>query len=643
MGDEPFQKPVTPAEVPEPTVPHVMDKRLLLLGKPRGGLRNFGRGDGKARRFGYALALALAAGALDAPAAANPPPLPIYLNQLGFEPDSPKLAIVQGGSAPLTWKLVDKQGRTLLEGKAQLYGPDPASGVNDVQRVDFSAFRTPGEGYRLIVGGSESDPFAIRDGLYAPLARDALAFFYHQRAGTPIEARIVGAQWARPAGHPHEVAKCFAGKDERGLEWPGCSYALDVTGGWYDAGDHGKYVVNGGIALWTLLNAFERGSDQRGLLDEARYEMEFLLRMQIADGVRTRVPVGPPRPAAPGRPAWETQPTDFAEIDAGGMAHQKVADRNWTPLPMPPQDDPEERLLYPPTTGATLNLAATAAQCARIWRGVDGAFAARCLAAAERAWKAAARNPQIYATNSFTGSGGYGDNDLSDEFYWAAAELYATTGKAPYLEAVRRSPHFARIAGEPGWPRVAPLGTITLATVRTGLSSDETQRLQRAIVGAADTFLGDEKTNGFRIPYGAANYPWGSNSNLLNRAMLLALAYDFTGDAKYRAGVVDAVDYVLGRNPTGHSYVSGYGGRPMMNPHHRFWAHSLDPRLPGPPPGVLSGGANSTAMSDDVAKQLKGKCAPQACWADDARAYALNEVAINWNAPLVWVADWLAE
>ena len=587
--------------------------------------------------------------------ATPPPPLPVHLNQIGFEPGDAKIAIVGGGSAPLAWTLYDAAGRAVRQGKAQPFGQDAASG-GAVQRIDFSDFRTPGEGYRLVVEGSPSNAFAIREGMYAPLARDAAAFFYHQRAGVPIEARLVGAAWARPAGHPKEVARCFAGRDERGIEWPGCGYALDVTGGWYDAGDHGKYVVNGGISLWTLLNAYERrpaafgdgslkipeaGNRISDLLDEARFEMEFLLRMQIADGVRTRVPAGAPKPAKAGRPAWETEPADFAEIDAGGMAHQKVADRNWTKLPMPPQDDPEERLLYPPTTAATLNLAATAAQCARLWRGVDDAFAARCRAAAERAWKAAKRNPQVYATSSFTGSGGYGDGDVSDEFYWAAAELFATTGGAEYRDAVTGSRHFRADVKEFGWPSTATLGTITLATTRNALPKSEIDRLRGGIVAAADRFLADGKGNGYGIPYVASGYPWGSNSSLLNRAMLLGLAHDFTGEAKYRAGVVATMDYVLGRNPLGQSYVSGYGVRPLMNPHHRFWAHSLDPKLPGPPPGVLSGGPNSTAMSDEVARAMRGKCAPQRCWVDDIQAFSMNEVAINWNAPLFWVAAWL--
>lgn len=586
--------------------------------------------------------------------AADPAPS-IHLNQLGFEPADAKTAIVAGGTTPLEWTLIDAGGREVKRGRAQLYGDDPASGAT-VQRIDFSDVRAPGAGYRIVVGGSRSDPFAIREGIYAPLAKDAIAFFYHQRAGVPIEARLVGAQWARPAGHPREIAKCFAGKDERGLEWQGCAAPLDLTGGWYDAGDHGKYVVNGGISLWTLLNAYERrrrafgdgslkipeaGNGVSDLLDEARYEMEFLLRMQIAEGVRMRVPVGAPKPAAPGKPVWEREPADFAGIDVGGMAHQKVADRNWTKLPMPPQDDPEERLVYPPTTAATLNLAATAAQCARLWRGVDADFAARCLVAAERAWQAAKRNPQVYATSSFTGSGGYGDGDVSDEFYWAAAELLATTGGTEYRAAVTASPHFRADLREPGWPSTATLGTITLAMPGYTLPKGDRERLRAAIVAAADRFLADQQGNGYGIPYVASGYPWGSNSNLLNRAMLLGLAHDFTGDVKYRAGVVAAIDYVLGRNPLGRSYVSGYGARPMQNPHHRFWAPSLDPKLPGPPPGVLSGGPNSTAMSDDVAKAMRGKCAPQTCWADDVNAYALNEVAINWNAPFFWVAAWL--
>jgi endoglucanase len=578
---------------------------------------------------------------------ATSPAIPIDLSQLGFQPDDPKIAIVTIGTGqPHEWLLVDETGKTVARGTTSVFGKDSASG-GYVERIDFSSFRTPGK-YHLASGSSASALFEIRPNLYAPLARDALAFFYHQRAGVPIEARIVGARWARPAGHPHEVATCFTGADEREITWTGCAYSLDVTGGWYDAGDHGKYVVNGGIALWTLLNAHERNpkalpqgaNGAPGLLDEARTEMEFLLRMQVPEGTKLALPSGPFKSIAQSR-GWRGDPPDFVTLDASGMAHQKVADRNWTALPTPPDKDMQERLLYPPTTATTLNLAATAAQCARIWKGVDDAFGARCLVAAERAYAAARRNPQVYATNSFTGSGGYGDEEVSDEFYWAAAELFVTTGKAEYRQALEASPHFRLPAGEPGWPQTATLGTITLATRPSALPDAEVQRLRGMLTAAADRFLADEARNGYRVPL--ASYTWGSNGALLNRAMVLGVASDLTHDPKYRAGVIDAIDYVLGRNPNRVSYVSGYGAISMQNPHHRFWAPSLDPKLPGPPPGVLSGGANSIAMADPVAMKMKGTCAPQRCWADDAHAYALNEVAINWNAPLVWVGAWLAE
>lgn len=579
-------------------------------------------------------------------------PNPVRLNQVGLLPDGPKRAMIAHPSRePLPWRLTVSR-REVARGVTQVFGTDPASGEH-VHRIDFSDVTAPGQSYQLEVGGESSRLFRISADAYARLPYDALAYFYHNRAGTPIEARFAGGErWARPAGHPREVAGCVSGADPSGNVWPGCGadYALDVTGGWYDAGDHGKYVVNGGIALWTLLNAHETGTGlfrdgaaklpEAGngvsdLLDEARWQMEFMLKMQVPEGTRLRVPVGVKRPVAG---------MAFTEIDASGMAHHKVADETWTPLPTAPHEDKETRILFPPATGATLNLAATAAQCARIWRDVDPAFSARCLAAAERAWAAAKRNPEVYPVAGFTGSGGYGDSDFSDEYYWATAELFATTGEGQYEQALRASPHFAATdVAEPSWPRVATLGTITLATVPGRLDAAGTQRLRGALVAAADRFLADREKVGYALPYDTDRWPWGSTSSILNRAMILALAHDFTGEAKYRDGVIDATDFILGRNPLDRSFVSGYGARPMANPHHRFWAHQLDARYPPPPPGAISGGPNNTAMSDPVAAKLKGKCAPQTCWADETASYALNEVAINWNAPLVWVAAWLAE
>jgi len=585
--------------------------------------------------------------------AAEPPASTIRVDQAGYETHGPKTATVATpDAAPRAWALLDGTGTPLAQGKTIPFGVDSSS-AETVQRIDFSGVTRVGSGYRLAIGDVRSQPFPIADRPFAAAASAAMSFFYQQRSGVPIVARYVQRpDLARPAGHPSESVTCFAGKDQRGVSWPGCGYRLDTTGGWYDAGDQGKYVVNGGIATWTLLDLHERlaawgdadafadgrlmlpenGNGRDDLLDEAKVEVAFLLAMQIPDGQRLKVAFR----TDTGAPA-----SDFRTIDAGGLVHTKVADVAWTGLPMAPADDPMPRFLYPPSTAATYNMVAVAAQAARIWRTSDPAFAARALAAARRGWAAAQRVPDLYASSDFTGSGGYGDSSLSDEFYWAAAELYATTGEEAFRKAVTGSPHFGEAVRAPGWSFTAPLGTITLATVKTGLGDAQVQKLRATLIAAADGILEQRRQNGYAIPYRPLGYPWGSNGDLMNQAMLLGVASDLTGAPKYRAGIVSALDYLLGRNPMGTSYVSGYGARSLQNPHHRFWAHSLDARLPGPPPGVLSGGPNDTAMGDQVAMQLKGKCVAQTCWADSIHAYALNEVAINWNAPLFWVAAWM--
>jgi endoglucanase len=126
-----------------------------------------------------------------------------------------------------------------------------------------------------------------------------------------------------------------------------------------------------------------------------------------------------------------------------------------------------------------------------------------------------------------------------------------------------------------------------------------------------------------------------------NNAVVLALAHDFTGEDRYLEGVIQGMDYLLGRNPLNFSYVSGFGENAFENPHHRFWAHQKRSAYPHPPPGVLAGGPNSR-LQDPTSSRLSG-CPPQRCYIDHVDAWSVNEVAINWNAPLVWMATFLDE
>ncbi|WP_327003631.1 glycoside hydrolase family 9 protein [Dactylosporangium sp. NBC_01737] len=571
------------------------------------------------------------------PAAAAPDPgSPVKVNQVAYVPGLPKQAtVVSAATAPITWTLRNSAGTTVATGQTSVKGADALSG-DAVHVADFSGYDTPGSGYVLSAGGADSYPFDISAAPVKQLRYDSLVFFYHQRSGIAIESQYVGSRYARPAGH---VGVAPNQGDTSVPCRTSCGYSLDVRGGWYDAGDHGKYVVNGGIAAWQLLNIYERaanvaGSDRAALgdgtlaiperangvpdvLDEARWEVEFLLRMQVPDG----------------------------RTDAG-MVHHKIHDENWTGLPMRPEADPQRRLLSPVSTAATLNLAAVAAQAARIWRTIDPAFSARALTAAEKAYAAAKANPNRLASGTdSTGGGAYDDATVTDEFYWAAAELYTTTGGASYRTDVTGSSLYKGAAFNQGgywWGWVAALGDTTLALVPNGLPAADIAATRARFASFADGLLSQMATQGYPAPNGGTTYNWGSDGQIANNAAVLGLAHDFTGLAKYRTGAFQALDYLLGRNPLNQSYIAGYGEKAVRNVHHRFWANQSDASLPTAPPGSLSGGPNS-GLQDPVAQAQLAGCKAQKCFVDDIGAYSVNEVAINWNSGLASLASWAAD
>ena len=443
---------------------------------------------------------------------------PVRVNQVGYLADGPKRATyVTTATTPLDWRLLAASNEVVSSGQTEPYGADALSG-DAVQLIDFGAYRGIGTGFRLAVGDDISEPFDIGNDVYSGLRRDALAYFYNNRSGLPIEAKYVGDTYARAAGHlgiaPNQgdtSVPCSPGT---------CDYSLDVHGGWYDAGDQGKYVVNGALAAWQLLDLYEEtgpgvplkipeaGNRTPDAPDEAKWELDFLLRMQAPSG----------------------------------MVHHKVHDEKWTALGTPAADDPQPRYLYPVSTAATLNLTAVGARCARVYAKWDKRFAARCLSAATTAWNAARRNPAIYAPAGGEGGGAYDDTKVTDEFSWAAAELFATTGKASYKRFI----------------------TTTLK--------------------AADGFS------------------WQETGGLAD----LAIAADLTGRATYRSAALESLDYLLGRNAINQSYVTGYGERASHNQHHRFWAHSLNPALPSPYPGSLAGGPNSHLQDPVAQRNLPG-------------------------------------
>ncbi len=562
----------------------------------------------------------------------------IAVNQTGYFTDGEKIAVyptTRGTEQVLQWNLVDATtGQTMAGAEAEQPFLDEASG-DVINLINFSSFKEPGT-YILQLDNASSVPFKIGDDIYSQLAKDSLHYFYLSRSGIALDPQYAG-QWARPAGHLSDSSvTCFKGKDASGKEWPGCDYRIDASGGWYDAGDYGKYVVNGGISEWTLVNMYEFNpttfkdgdldipENHNGVpdvLDEARWEMNFLLEMQVPEG----------QPQA-------------------GMAFHKLHTLQWDGLPVKPvtqTNSSNERFLMPPSTAATLNLAATAAQCARVWKTIDPTFADRCLTAAQRAWKAANDNP-IFTYGSIPGQGGgdYGDSNVQDEFFWAAAELYVSTGDAQYHDYLVKSPYFAGQfhPGQEGaiyWGDTGVLGTLTLSLAPDKLSADEQKTVQALIMKIADNYADVTEREGYRVAMPASGYSWGSNSNLLNNALVMAYAYRFSKDSRYLNAVAETTDYVLGCNGLNFSFVSGYGTNAMQHPHHRFWADQPLLGFPSVPPGVIAGGPN--AQPADPAAQVPAiESRPTSKrYIDDMQSFSTNEVAINWNAPLAWVVVFL--
>ncbi|MFI7350936.1 glycoside hydrolase family 9 protein [Streptomyces sp. NPDC049936] len=560
----------------------------------------------------------------------------VRVNQVGYLPAGPKNAtLVTDATTALPWQLKDAGGRVVAHGRSTPRGVDASSGQN-VHSIDFGRHKKRGAGYTLTADGETSRPFDIGTAAYERLRTDSAKYYYTQRSGLAISDELRPG-YGRPAGHVGVAPN--RGDTEVPCQPGVCDYSLDVSGGWYDAGDHGKYVVNGGISTWELLSTHERslhartgepsklgdgtldipesGNKVPDVLDEARWELEFLLKMQVPEG----------QPLA-------------------GMAHHKIHDEQWTGLPLLPGDDPQKRELHPPTTAATLNLAATAAQAARLYRSYDRGFAAKALDAARTAWAAALAHPDVLADESDgIGGGAYPDSRVDDEFYWAAAELYLTTGERDFKEYVLNSPvHTADIFGPIGfdWARTAAAARLDLATVPNRLPGRD--EVRRSVVRGADGYLATLGAHPYGMPYAPEGnlYDWGSSHQVLNNAVVLATAYDITGGSKYRDGAVQSMDYILGRNALNMSYVTGYGEVNAHNQHSRWYAHQLDPALPNPPDGTLSGGPNSSIQDPYAQSKLQG-CVGQFCFIDDIQSWSTNEHTINWNAALARMASFVAD
>ena len=537
----------------------------------------------------------------------------IKLNQLGFMPESAKWAVVPASSATRFQVINTATGAEVLSGDLSAAATWTAS-EESVKLADFSSVKTPGDYLVRVEGVNDSYPFTIATDVYSALTAASIKAFYFNRNSAELSAVHAG-NFARPLGHP----------DTQVLVHPSAASAARPAGtvisspkGWYDAGDYNKYIVNSGIATYSMLAAYEHfpeifnsqnlnfpesGNAIPDLLDETLWNLEWMLSMQ--------------------------DPQD------GGVYH-KLTNKNFDGTVMPHQAT-SERYVVQKTTAAALDFAAVMATASRVLAQYETqlpGMSANMLAAAESAWAWAVANPAItYQQPSDIKTGEYGDGNLADEFAWAAAELYITSKKDVYYSAMNPTETVATV---PSWGDVRSLGWISLAHHRDNLTAiADKQLIANRIDGLASNLYTVWAASPYRVTMQKNDFVWGSNSVALGQAMMLVQGYRLNGQRNYLDAAQSMLDYVLGRNAVDTSFVTGFGSHATLHPHHR---PSEADGITAPIPGFIAGGPQPGQQDKNDCPVSYPSNITAKSYLDHYCSYASNEIAINWNAPLVYVS-----
>ena len=472
--------------------------------------------------------------------------------------------------------------------------------------LDFTRLTAAGTGYQVLVGDARSHRFRIAEDLYDSLAHDAVGLFYLLRSGCPIdEQRAHG--YGRPAGHtgvpPNQGDTALPrGADARPNE---C-----IQDGHRQAASTYRGLAAAQPPRFAPARACPPRSRVRlGLLEDCRWQLHWLLRMQVPRG----------QPLA-------------------GMAFHRVHGTVWSPMPGWAHLDPTVRVLHRSSTAATLHLSAVAAQAARLVRDIDRGFADRLLTAARTAHQAAYAHPNVIAPDDEGrfGGGPYSDSQLGDDFYWAASELWLATGDDRFhTEMLNLAQHAANAFENDGFDfdRVAALAQLDLAPAGGRLPDHD--RVVESVRQGAQRLLRLQWGQPWGQPYAPPDgWAWGSNGRILNNLVVLATAAQITGDSSFRDGVVTGIDYLLGRNALGQSYICGYCTDATAHLRTRQFGRDLDPALPPPRPGALAGGASSTDTPGFPSDPRLRDLPPQCCYLDEPTSETTNDICIRWNAPL---------
>ena len=483
-----------------------------------------------------------------------------------------------------------------------------------VSRIDLEGFDEPGD-YWITVpatgAGTERGSIGFR------VADDPQELKRHRDDAWSVFYWITDNEHGPyPDAHAQDaVAKTFG--EERTVR--------DVSGGWFDAGDYGKYTVNGAYSVGLML-------------------LTGLLAPEVLDHS-----IDPMAGGREGWPDWlgvaEAQLDWLVKMQApDGGANHKATTRDWPGLDVSPMGDTVVKWIMPISSTATADYAAVMALAAKVLEDQPGELAAgkamRFRAAAERARGWLDQNRGLLLTAPSYGGKDYGgpytDGDDSDERFFADAAWAALTRDRSAIAAVESRLDNRRRALEASdfetyWGGVNLLGFWTLKTIEADLSSAARQTVDAVLDDAARRWAAKHKRSPWSIPHGDEEIlPWGSNSVLATVGWHWLLWAHVSGDDRFVAPARDLRHWFFGRNPLGQTFVTGKSERAAKDPHFR---PSVSGAIPLPD-GMLVGGPNSGGHSgDSAAMQLAGE-PPMRMYVDDRWSYSTNEVAINWQS--VW-------
>ena len=520
----------------------------------------------------------------------------IFISQIGFRPQEPKFFLLNQKAKK--FKLIREGNKRKKVFSGRIEGPikDRSTGLV-FWRGDFSKFKTPGI-YRVMIDNHQtSESFTIGSGVWHDAQRLVLRSYYLQRCGTKIddpESKIQHDTCHLDDGILRYTDEFFDEEEE-----------LECRGGWHDAGDYSKYISPASISISVLLLAYElypeafandntaipeSGNGIPDLLDEVRWKLEWMLKMQRPDG---------------------------------GVYH-KIGSFTWPGMVLPEEDPTEPRFIYGVSSSATAKFVATMAFASRIYRPIDAAFAETLLEAAEYSW-------EFLQSSSFmpvpkgsdnSGSGQYGDDSITDDLFNASTELYLSTNKKTYKEYL--STNIPTICKTPNYTDGSLIALFHYAVSHDDEPADSMKKLIQA---RANTLVKYSSLSAFGITLMKGDFKWASNRTLMGNSINLLLADLIEPNKELLRVAYQQLHYIFGQNPLAKSYVTGLGSNPVKNPHQRlFWSTGIVV------PGQMSGGPNENAESGIEPPDLGALS-----YMDETQSYSSNEYAIDYNANLLFV------